>query len=542
MYPSQVDPEREVEWDSNASTLNNDEDDAEEGKQWSSGLESPDARKAAKAERKAARNQVLFDVVTQEELAMVEQALHPQAENQASAISKGQGLADNRTIDENIAFNANTVKWGKLRQEIRAKKVAKNRSGKPKPNTPEQDNKILSPIFAQLGIGTNISKANRERKTLDSKLRAAILGDLLAFENDQVETMQRMAGYWRYASKRTYNTMVKNNELWDWATGEKLPEIREEAELDVIEEGMENAEAGNYCTEIAELIPENWDDPNFELSANVAAFSLTPLVDGSNVNNEVGGRHPELEEEVESTGDRISIFKPSSSPGCLTAETLSFNVSSPFSSNDTWEQLQAESGYPTEEAPEDLFNSSSITPRNPLTPTTPNPKAPHEKGFQGVKDTRVFGKAIRNASPPRKNSPRAPLLLQPIRNLMLPATTQNDSDNHNRRDPLNRFGALNHEVPAPCDEVTKKVDGSTNRPTAIRSVARFQIPAKPIVQTLVMHDETDDWTTKQRPVKRKKTGRVTTKGGSALREQPAGNKNKKFVGGKSFASAVKRGL
>lgn len=544
MYPNQVDPEREVEWDSNASTLNNDEDDAEERKQWSGGLESPDARKAAKAGRKAARNQVLFDVVTQEELTMVEQALHPQAENQVRAISKGQGLADNCTIDENIAFNANTVKWGKLRQEVRAKKIAKSHGGKPKPNTPEQDHKILSPIFAQFGIGTNISKANRERKTLDTKLRAAILGDLLAFENDQVETMQRMAGYWRYANKRTYNTMVKNNELWDWATGEKLPEIREEAELDVIEEGTENAEASTQCVEIEERILENWDDPDFDLSADVAALSLTPVVDATNVNNKVGGRHPELEEEVESTGDRISICKPSSSPGRLTVETLSFNVPSPLSSNDTWEQLQAESGDQIIETPEESFIGSSTTSKDPLAPTTPDPKAAHEKGFQGVKDTRVFGKAIRNASPPGKDSPRAPLLLQPIRNPLLPATTQNSSDNNSRQDPRNRFGALDHEVPAPCDEVNKKAD-STTSPTAIRSVARIPIPAKPIVKTLVLHDETDDWTTKRRPVKGKKAGRVTRKGSSmvvALREQAASNKDKRFVGRKSFASAVKRGL
>lgn len=535
MYPGQVDPEREVEWDSNASTLNNDEDDDAEGRrQWSGGLDSPDARKAAKAERKAARNQVLFDVVTQEELAIVEKALHPQAENQASAISKGQGLADNRIIDENIAFNANTVIWGKLRQEVRAKKIAKSHGGKAKSNTPEQDNKILSQIFAQFGIGTNISKVNRERKALDTKLRAAILGDLLAFENDQIETMQRMAGYWRYANKRTYNTMVKNNELWDWATGEKLPEIREEAELDVIEEETENAEASDRCAEIEEGIPKNWDDPDFELSADAAALCLAPLVDASNVNNKVGGRHPELEEEVDSTGNRISIPKLSSSPGCLTAETLSFNVRSPFSSNDTWEQLQAESGDQIIEASEEPSIGSYTTFRNPFAPTTPNLKAVHEKGFQGVKDTRVFGKAIRNASPPRKDSPRAPLLLQPIRNpLLLATTTQNNSDNNNnRQDPLNRFGALNHEVPAPCDEVNnKKADDSTTS-AAMRSIVRFPIPAKPIVKTLILHDETDDWTTKRRPVKREKAGRVKRSG--SVREQPAGNKNlhgkKKFGG------------
>lgn len=37
--------------------------------------------------------------------------------------------------------------------------------------------------------------------------------------------MMRMAGYWRYVNRRTYNAMVRNNQLWDWATGEKLEEL-----------------------------------------------------------------------------------------------------------------------------------------------------------------------------------------------------------------------------------------------------------------------------------------------------------------------------
>ena len=522
MHPSQVDPEREVEWDSNASTLNNDEDDAQERKQcWSGSMESPDARKAAKAERKAAKNQVLFDVITQEELAMVEKALHPQSGKQASVISNGQGLADNRTIDENIAFNANTVKWSKICQGYREEKIAKS---KQKPNTIEQDNRILSPIFDQLGISTNISKANRERKSLDAKLRAAILGDLLAFENDQVETMQRMAGYWRYANKRIYNEMVRNNELWDWATGEKLPEIREEAELDVIEEEPENGEAGTQGVGMERPVPDNWDNPDFELSAGATVLSLAPLVDRSKNNRKVGGSDTNLDEEVEATRDHISTSKLSSSPGRLTVQTLSFNVPSPNPSDETWERLRAESENYTEEVSETLNGSS--TTRNPLSPMTSNPKHTHKKGFQGVKDTRSFETAIRKASPPSisTDTPRAP---QPTTTPLLSPATQ-------KRDPLNRFGALDHEVPAPCEEV-KKVD----QPTSIKSVVR--IPAKPIVKTLIMHDEQDDWKTTRAP-----KGKRGAKGGSAVavREQAAGNVHqaRQFAGGKSFAAVVKRGM
>ena len=492
-------------------------------------MESPDARKAAKAERKAAKNQVLFDVITQEELAMVEKALHPQSGKQASAIFNGQGLADNRTIDENIAFNANTVKWGKIRQGIYEKKIAKSDGGKRKPNTIEQDNRLLSPIFNQLGISTNISKATRERKILDTKLRAAILGDLLAVENDQVETMQRMAGYWRYANKRIYNEMVRNNELWDWATGEKLPEIREEAELDVIEEEPEDGEAGTQGVDMEGPVPDNWDDPDFELPAGAAVLSLAPLVDRSNNNNnKVGGSDTNLDEEVEATRDQISISKLASSPGHLSVQTLSFNVPSPNSNNETWERLRAESEHHTEEASETLNGSPTL--RNPLSPMTSNPTDPHEKGFQGVKDTRFFETAIRKASRSSKDTPRLPP--QPITSLQLPPAIQIKS----HHDPLNRFGALDHEIPAPCDEEVKKAD---QQPPAIKSVVR--IPAKPIVKTLVVHDEQDEWITTRAPPKGKKGGPAVV----ALREQAAVNVHqarKSFVGGKSFAAVVRRGM
>lgn len=450
MHVGEVDQERETEWDSSSSTLHNDDDGMERKQCWSGGMDNADSRKVAKAERKAAKNQVLFDVISQDDLNKVEKALHPDSEHQTREISKGQGLADNHTIEQNIAYNANTYQWGKLRQGVHAKKMAKNNGGKQRQNT-QQDNEILEPIFASLRISTNISKTSKERKSLDSRLRAAILGDLVASENDQAETMQRMAGYWRYVNKRTYNEMVRNNELWDWATGEKLPEIREdvELELDVIEEEDESAGDGTLNREIERQIPEHWDDPGIEF----------------------------------------------------------------------WD----ESADLTKHGPETL--NGLPNPRSPLSPMTSNPL---DKGFQGVKDTRVFEKAIRKASPPFKNPPCAPP--QPERIALVPVATLNKE----LQDLLNRFGCLKREVPAPCEEV-KKADP----PPLVKSVVKF--PAKPIVKTLAIHSELDNWRTIQRP-----KGKKGAKNGPAvvaLREQAAVNVlARKLAGGKTFAAMVKKGL
>ena len=537
MHAGGLDQEREIEWDNNSSTLNDDDDDdPKERKQcWSRGMENADIRKAAKAERKAAKNQVLFQIITQQDLATVEKALHPESDQQAGEVSKGQGLADNHTIDENIAFNANTFKWSSVRQAVHLKRIAKSNGGKHKSNTPEQDNEILSPIFASLGMSTNLSKANKQRKSLNAKLRAAILGDLVAFKNDQVETMQRMAGYWRYANRRTYNEMVRNNEIWDWATGEKLPEITEEAELDVIQEQDETAEA-HTLDGGTERIPEDWDDPDFEIPAGQTALSLTPLIDRLNTNGTVGrsdtltkqpyaDHDTKLDEEIDSIRDCITstrISKLSFSPGYLSGQALSSKVLSPISSDEDWERLWDESGDHINEGSEVLDGCS--TPRSPRSPMTPSPKDLNKEGFQGVKDTRVLGKAIRKASPPMNATPRVP---QTTRDLLASPTQNRDTP-----DLLNRFSALNHETPAPSEEV-KKVD-----PPLTRSVIR--IPAKPIIKTLAIHDEKDNWKTIQSA--RQKKG---AKGGPAiaLREKAAFNMHaKKFAGGKSFAAVVKKGL
>ena len=171
-------------------------------------MESTGVRKAEKADRKAAKNQVLFDYITPAEVDLVKTALHPGSEQEGPAVSNGQGLADNHIIDDNIAFNAHTARWSKFRQSVCAKKSARTNDFKSKLTIPQHDNEALGPIFAILEISTNLLKATRERKSLDKKLRAAILGDLMAFRNDEVETMQRQAGYWRYVNRRTVRSII----------------------------------------------------------------------------------------------------------------------------------------------------------------------------------------------------------------------------------------------------------------------------------------------------------------------------------------------
>ena len=70
--PKDSTQERGVEWDNQSSTMN-DEEAEDKQQHWTA-----DTRKVAKAERKAAKNQTRFNVITQDDMENVQRSLHPE--------------------------------------------------------------------------------------------------------------------------------------------------------------------------------------------------------------------------------------------------------------------------------------------------------------------------------------------------------------------------------------------------------------------------------------------------------------------------------
>lgn len=471
----------EEKWDNQSSTLN-DEDVTERAHMW----EDADARKAAKAERKIAKNQVRFDVVTKEDLEIVQDALHPEIKAAAEEITQGQGLYDNTIIDQNIGFTANTFRYSKLRQSVHAKKLFKN-NGPPKDGNaiedPKQVEEIAASICESLGIKTKQAKVSKERKNLDSRLRNAITNDLVAYENEQAETMERMAGYWRYANRRTYNQMVENNELWDWATGQKLLKVDEEPELDVIEEEDESPGAdthdANTPLTTPMTSPESQDnDDGFD----VPAYSISPFIQRFPSEDDDGLKTPtqtsyagysrDYNDFAEETRKQFNGPHLSYSPGRSPGPTVTFNVPSPLSNDDDpydgdWSDNNATSplniikNFPLPPG-RTKFNNATISPFTP--PST----KPHQQLYNGKKDTRVLSRAVfvPSTSPPTDSSPQTPP--QPIhwhcdpqhRRIPSPTTIP---------PPANRFEKLNRELPAPCDDPPAK----TRIPTVEKGLGRI---------------------------------------------------------------------
>lgn len=233
--------------------------------------ENVDFKKIPKAERKTVKPRCRFQVITAEELERIQDALHPARDpsfKKGARYLERNSLTNNATIDKNIAFNSHTFQYSSLRATVQQQKLERNGGviSKPHSRTP-LDESQMSAIFHRLGISTSAaSNSTKERRFLLIRLRGAIEKDLLCVENEDRETMARMAGYWRYVNRRTYNVMVRNNELWDWATGAKLEEIEEEEEEENELDSANDADDqpspkfSESDTFIGTPQLENWDD------------------------------------------------------------------------------------------------------------------------------------------------------------------------------------------------------------------------------------------------------------------------------------------
>lgn len=229
--------------------------------------ENMGSMKIQNAERKIVQCQSRFQITTAEELQRVQDALHPARGSlykNGGGHLESNGLANNATIDTNIAFNSRTFQYSSLRTAVRKKKFEKhNGISNPRSRTP-LDGSQMSAILNRLGISTSaVSYSAKERTSCLVRLRSAIKKDLDCTENEDRETMMRMAGYWRYVNRRTYNAMVRNKELWDWATGAKLEEIEEEeeSELESTDDGddQRSSRFSGSDTFIETPPLDNWD-------------------------------------------------------------------------------------------------------------------------------------------------------------------------------------------------------------------------------------------------------------------------------------------
>lgn len=188
-------------------------------------------RRPSKAEKKRARRSGLVQVITPKLMDTIDVVLHPGNHHLDNKSEGCDATLSHKIIEDNIAFNAHCFKPSFMRQSVRDKKLLKaNGIGKAASPKNAQEDPEITLILEHLGISSAPIHTSRERTALVKQLRSAIQDDVEKVENENRDTMMRMAGYWRYVNRKTYNFMVRQNQIWDWATGQKLEEIEEEEE------------------------------------------------------------------------------------------------------------------------------------------------------------------------------------------------------------------------------------------------------------------------------------------------------------------------
>ncbi|KAI4222949.1 MAG: hypothetical protein L6R36_005781 [Xanthoria steineri] len=192
-------------------------------------------RRMSKAIRKQARHSKLLRVVTPVLMEKIHATLHPESqslEDMSDRLGDGNDAAlSQQIIDDNLSYNTACFKPASTRQSVHTKKLLKaNGTAKIWSKVPQNEGPEMAAILEQLDIMPVSTRPSKERVALLKHLRSSIRDDINKVENENRDTMMRMAGYWRYVNRKTYNFMVRNNQIWDWATGQKLEEIEEEEE------------------------------------------------------------------------------------------------------------------------------------------------------------------------------------------------------------------------------------------------------------------------------------------------------------------------
>jgi len=91
----------------------------------------------------------------------------------------------------------------------------------PKPNSDLYDG-VDPQIFFRLGIEVvNPPVSSVARKDLVSKLVEAVKADLAIITQEEEECVMREEGFWRWAGKAAYHSIMKIRQELDWATGQK---------------------------------------------------------------------------------------------------------------------------------------------------------------------------------------------------------------------------------------------------------------------------------------------------------------------------------
>ena len=207
--------------------------------------------KAEKSISKASKNQQKHTVsVRREDIEAVARAIH--GDDFGATSNDGHPLGTDKTIEQvvkrNLGFVSAIQEHRSALLESLAKErdiTSKNRQSQRSENDEaelldmrERMEDLVVAVLRKIGVhsasptlafnapATNgfgtLGSGKRTKAAIVQKLSAAIAEDIENHENEQRQTYQRAAGFWRYANHEILVRLTEHAKKVNWATGEKI--------------------------------------------------------------------------------------------------------------------------------------------------------------------------------------------------------------------------------------------------------------------------------------------------------------------------------
>ncbi|KAI6840878.1 hypothetical protein KC340_g6580 [Hortaea werneckii] len=194
---------------------------------------SPLSKKARKAAKKAAKVASMAKVVTAAEISFVAESLHP-----TCSANDGAEDEDSLVEDFDIKFNLYYHKGTTNTREARNRHLDNKQRKKSELNVEQSE---IDTLMASLKIPTS-SIDGKDQQNLVREIRDAVRDDLVRMAKEDEQTAIRKAGFWRWASKKTYDLHVANGKARAQKGDAEMPKRKDSADLVAEAEDVQEVE------------------------------------------------------------------------------------------------------------------------------------------------------------------------------------------------------------------------------------------------------------------------------------------------------------
>ena len=166
---------------------------------------SPMSKKERKVAKKAARLSEMPKVVSTSDVEFVARTLHPH-EFEKDEAGEERKLLDDPDIKLNLYFHKGTSNT----RETRRRLIVDVRGGKHEMTVDDAELEAVMQAFGDVGG----SFKSAEQDKIAAAIRRAVKNDLIEVAKAAEATMERKAGFWRWASTKAYKRLVQNGRIW----------------------------------------------------------------------------------------------------------------------------------------------------------------------------------------------------------------------------------------------------------------------------------------------------------------------------------------